>query len=472
MAEIKNAQLTPAQQNKVAEFAEQASKTFTTGHAINPADQHDAAALRTEFLDDQISMLTWTEGDLEFFNDITRRHSESTVAQYDVYLKHGKVGHSRFVREIGIAPISDPNIRKKNVNMKYVSDTKQVSLAANLVNNIEDPTRILTDDAISVVAKTIEWASFYGDGDLSDSPEADAGVEFNGLAKLIDKNNVIDARGKSLTEELLNVAAVTVGKGFGTATDAYMPIGVQADFINSHLNKQTQLVRDNSDNVNLGFKVQGFNSARGFIKLHGSTVMELENILDEGMIPLPTAPLPATLSAEVLTGAKGRFRDEDLGVASYKVVVHSDEAESAPSEATVATVANATDAVKLTIKVNGMYQQRPQFVSVYRQGLETGLYYLLARIPMSKANETGDIEFTDVNATIPETADVFIGEMTPSVIHLFELLPMMRLPLAQVNATITFSVLWYGALALRAPKKFVRIKNVRYIPVMDPHGNY
>jgi hypothetical protein len=68
-----------------------------------------------------------------------------------------------------------------------------------------------------------------------------------------------------------------------------------------------------------------------------------------------------------------------------------------------------------------------------------------------------------VNDEIPETADVFVGELTPSVVHLFELLPMMRLPLAQVNASVTFAVLWYGALALRAPKKWARIKNVKYI---------
>ena len=69
-----------------------------------------------------------------------------------------------------------------------------------------------------------------------------------------------------------------------------------------------------------------------------------------------------------------------------------------------------------------------------------------------------------MNQQIPETADVFVGELTPSVVHLFELLPMMRLPLAQMNASVTFAVLWYGALALRAPKKWARIKNVKYIP--------
>lgn len=469
----KDVELTRAQANKVDEFIEQATKSLTTGYEINPSEQEGGAVLRREFLDDQISTLTWTDGDLEFFRDVTRRPSESTVAQYDVYLRHGRVGHSRFVREIGIAPISDPNIKKKRVNMKFVSDTKQMSLASGLVNNVEDPARLLTDDAVAVVAKSIEWASFYGDGDLSDNADADSGVEFNGLAKLIDKANVIDARGESLTEELLNRAAVVVGKGYGKASDAYMPIGVQADFINQYLGRQNQLVRDNGDNVNLGFKVQGFNSARGYIRLHGSTVMELENILDESMIPMPTAPREATVEATVETGKKGRFtKDEDKRAYSYKVVVHSDEAESAPSEAATATVANSTDAVKLTIKVNGMYQQRPQYVSVYRQGIETGLYYLLDRIPMHKALEDGTIEFLDMNQTLPETADVFVGEMSPSVLHLFELLPMMRLPLAQMNATVTFSVLWYGALALRAPRKWVRIKNVRYISVTDPHGAY
>lgn len=465
--------LTPSQSQKVDEYIGEISKTLTTGYEINPGAQEGGAVLRREFLDDQIATLTWTEGDLDFFRDVTRRPSESTVAQYDVYLRHGRVGHSRFVREIGIAPISDPNIKKKRVNMKFVSDTKQMSLASGLVNNIADPARILTDDAIAVVAKSIEWASFYGDGDLSDNIDADSGVEFNGLAKLIDKHNVIDAKGEPLTEELLNRAAVTIGKGYGTATDAYMPIGVQADFINGYLNRQTQLVRDNGDNVNVGFKIQGFNSARGFIKLHGSTVMENDNILDESMIPMPTAPREATVTLATEIGVKGKFRpDFDLKAHSYKVVVHSDEAESAPSEVKTATVANATDGVRVTVKVSGMYQQRPQFVSIYRQGEETQLFYLIARVPMSKATEDGTINFLDVNDTIPETADIFVGEMTPNVVHLFELLPMMRLPLAQMNATVTFSVLWYGALALRAPKKWVRVKNVRYVPVSDPHGAY
>ena len=455
--EIKTGQ---AQLNAVQE---QVVKGFATGYGITPDTQVDAGALRREFLDDQISMLTWTEGDLSFYRDITKRPATSTVAKYDVYLAHGKVGHTRFVREIGVAPVSDPSIRQKTVNMKFVSDTKNISIAAGLVNNIQDPMQILTDDAISVVAKTIEWASFYGDASLSDQTEQGSGLEFDGLARLIDENNVLDAKGESLTEALLNQASVLVGKGYGTATDAYMPIGVQADFVNQQLDKQVQVVRDNGQNVTMGFNVQGFNSARGFIKLHGSTVMELEQILDPYQITSPNAPQKATVVGTAEAGA-GTFRDEDIAQPiEYKVVVVSDDAESAPSDVVSVVVADKTNQVKLDITINSMYQARPQYVAIYRKGINTGLFYQIARVPASKA-QLGVINFIDTNAQIPETADVFVGEMTPSVLHLFELLPMMRLPLAQINASVTFAVLWYGALALRAPKKWARIKNVKYIP--------
>ncbi|QYC51983.1 putative major capsid protein [Staphylococcus phage vB_Sau-RP15] len=445
------------------ELQEKLSKSFQTGYGITPETQVDAGALRREILDDQITMLTWGNNDLVFYRDVARRPAESTVIKYDVFLRHGKVGHSRFVREIGVASVSDPNIRQKTVTMKYISDTKNMSLASSLVNNIADPGQILTEDAISVVAKTIEWASFYGDASLT-SEVGGEGLEFDGLAKLIDADNVIDAKGAHLDEKLLNLASVKIGKGFGTATDAYMPIGVHSDFVTNILGRQMQLMQDNSGNVNTGFSVNGFYSSRGFIRLHGSTVMENELILDETLIPQPNAPQPATVKAEVKTNQKGKFtKEEDRAGLSYKVVVHSDEAESAPSEAQVATVTNATDGVELKITVNSMYQQSPQFVSIYRQGKETGMYYLIKRVALKDAQEDGSLVFVDKNETLPETADVFVGEMSPQVLHLFELLPMMKLPLAQINASITFAVLWYGALALRAPKKWSRIKNVSYL---------
>lgn len=465
--ENKQGQLNQAQEQAIDTI----QKSFQTGYGITPDSQLDAGALRREMLDDQITMLTWTEGDLSFYRDVPRRPATSTVAKYDVYLSHGKVGHTRFVTEPAVAPISDPNIRQKTVNMKFVSDTKQISIAAGLVDNIQDPMQIETDDAISTVAKTIEWASFYGNANLSENVENESGLEFSGLVNLIDENNVIDAQGESITQNLMNYAATYVGKGYGTPTDAYMPIGVQADFVNQQLDRQVQVMQDNAgpagQSMTMGFNVTTFQSARGPIKLHGSTVMENELILDEYLQISPNAPQRASVEATV-EGTDGKFREEDIAQPlDYKVVVVANDAESAPSDATTVTADDTNAHVKLDINVNNMYQARPQYVAIYRKGNTTGLYYQIARVAMSKSDATGHIEFIDRNEEIPETADVFIGELSPQVVNLYELLPMMRLPLAQVAANVTFAVLWYGALALKAPKKWVRVKNVKYIPAAN-----
>ncbi|AVP40276.1 major head protein [Staphylococcus phage phiSA_BS1] len=462
--------LKPSQREFAENLQEQLSKSFQTGYGITPDTQIDAGALRREILDDQITMLTYTNEDLIFFRQITKRPAQSTVMKYDVYLNHGEVGHSGFVREIGVAPVSDPNIRQKTVNMKYVSSTRNMSIATTLVNNVEDPAQILTEDAIVTVAKNIEWASFYGDASLSSEPTNEGGLEFDGLVKLISKENVIDAKGKALDQLLLNDAAVHISKGFGQPTDAFMPLGVHAEFVNDMLSNQRQLMSDNSGNLTAGYNVQGFNSVRGHIALHGSTVMENDLILDESVQPKPNAPQPAKVNATVKTDQKGKFEDPQETEVNYKVVVNSDEAKSYASEVVQAQVSNATDAVELTIQLQSMYQSQPQFVSIYRQGKNTGLFYLIDRVAVSQQNEEGNIVYLDRNENLPETADVFVGELTPTVIHLFELLPMMRLPLAQINASITFAVLWYGALALRAPKKWARIKNVRYTAV-NPYAH-
>lgn len=451
-----------------AKINEVLSKTFTTGYDISPDGQTNAAALRREFLDNEVKMLAFDNNDFTIYPMVYKQQVDNTVVKYAVFNQHGRTGHSRFVREIGVASINDPNIRQKTVQMKFLSDTKQQSLAAGLVNNIADPMTILTEDAISVIAKSIEWAMFFGDAGLTNEGDAQAGIEFDGLHKLIDqKTNVMDLQGRTLTEADLNKAAVVVGKGYGKATDAFMPIGVQADFTNNLLARQMVIQPSQSGGMATGFAVNQFLSSRGPINLHGSTIMENDNVLVEDRLPMQNAPLPPQLvTSTVRANQKGTFRAADLTTQSYKVVVFSDEAESVASPEVTAVVANPTDAVELTVQLQPMYQSQPQFIAVYRKGTETGHYFLVARIPVFKANDANQIVFTDRNEIIPETTDVFIGEMSPQVLSLLELLPMMRLPLAQMNATITFTVLWYGALALYAPKKWVRIKNVKYIPAL------
>ena len=93
--------LTIKQQEALNGFHEEASKAITTGYAIDPTQQQDGAALRRILR--RPNPNTYLGRDLQFFRDIPKVPSESTVAQYVVQTKHGRVGHSRFVREIDVA---------------------------------------------------------------------------------------------------------------------------------------------------------------------------------------------------------------------------------------------------------------------------------------------------------------------------------------------------------------------------------
>lgn len=467
---------------KSAEFnfnnVEGISKSFVAGTGITPDTQPDAAALRTESLDNDVKIVTWGPRNFTLFADVARQPINQTVAKYVVYYNHGRVGHTLFQPEIGLGRVDNPNLKQKTVTMKFLAAPAQTSMVMQRANVIEDPIRIQEMGALNRLGKTIEWAMFYGDSDLSDG-EAQSGYEFDGLTKLIDSENIIDQRGGALTPSLLNKAATYVAvHGFGIPNAAYMPTGVKADFVNNYLGAQRVIDHEGSV-MTAGFDIDQFRSVRGKIALRDSAIMDIDNALDESNDVEDNAPLTPNVTAAVATGQNGNFVAEDVkdsngnvvvpaevGKAlSYKVVAVGD-ADSAPSDAVTATPANATDGVTLTIALSPLAKKAPKYVAIYRASLidETaGKYFLVARVPMSKFDATtGAITFTDVDDVIPGTADVFMGELSEEVINLFEFLPVTKLNTAVVTDATNFALMWWGALRLSFPKRWVWIKNVRY----------
>lgn len=447
-----------------AEQGTDLAKSFETGYNIAGVDQTGASALRMQSLAEDVKNLTYSDEDFTIFPLLPRVVATSTVEQYPIEDGYGEAGASRFVDETGIASINDPSLKQRLARMKYISDTRRLSLVSMQVRNVQDPMAVLTEASMRIIAKTIEYGVFYGDSDLSANGEGQ-GLQFDGLNKLIDPKNVIDLRGEVLSEQKLNEAATRVAKGFGRATDAFMPIGVQTEFVNNQLNRQFVLMQA-PEGLSSGFNVQGFNSSRGHINLHGSTIMDNDKILDESVgLSLDSPVAPTAVKATVNAGA-GKFTDADVaGELNYKVRV---VAKGKKASAATAVTAKATDAkseIALDVTVAGLYQAQPEFIEVFREDVESGVYFLIGRVPFFKATRGADgfhLAFTDKNDVMPGTADVFVGEMNERTIALYELMPLLRLPLAQVNASQTFTTLWYGSLALFAPKRWAQLTNVAY----------
>lgn len=459
-------QMEPAQQEIL-------KAAFQTGTGISPESQQDAAALRMEDLDHDIKNLTYGEDDFTIVKDIDRERANSTVQKYITFLKHGRIGSTLFQPEIGISNTNTPQLRQKTVTMKYIVDTRQQSMVSRIVNNVKDPEDIQLYDSMIVVTKTIEWAIFYGDADMTGDQEGQ-GLEFDGIAKLMNQKNVINLHGQSLTPEVLNYSATLLGKYYGTATDAYMPIGVKADFISQFLGAQ-RVVIPSQDGTTFGVNGEKFLSARGNIKLNGSTIMDNDSILDADDKD-PSAPTAPVVTATVGKDKGGLWREKDetdsnniklakeVGVEQeYRVTLVGNTGVSAPSEIVKATPASATDGIELSIQVSAMQNAIPNYANIYRKGQLTGEFYLVERVAMRELTEEGKLVFTDINERMPETADVFILEKRKNVLSLMELLPTTKVNLALVTTATQFMVLWFGALKVANPNRIVRIKNVRYI---------
>ena len=230
--------------------------------------------------------------------------------------------------------------------------------------------------------------------------------------------------------------------------------------------------------MQVGFDIAKFISVRGNISLHGSTIMDLDNILDLDAVTEANAPMAPTVTPKVVTGANGVFRANDtvddkghvllnkeVGQELEYRVVAVGTPDSLPTDAIKATPANATDGVKLTITANHLLAKVPDYVAIYRKSQvpDDDRFFLLDRIPWSDFDGTTySYEYTDLGVNIPGTADVFIGELKPETIKLLELAPIMKFPLAITTTSTNFAMLWYGALQLTFPKRWVQIHNVLY----------
>lgn len=458
---------------------EDVTKSFETGTEINPANMTQAAALRTEFLAPRLSQLSFGSEQMVFFNMIPKMPASSTVAQYITFDQHGETGHTAWDTEAGISDVRDPEISRKSVIMKFASHTRQVSLVAEEVNNVESPIDVLTDDAIVSMARTIEQGSLYGDSSLSAVGEKD-GLEPDGLIKWIPDENVIDLKGATIDIDSFNDAAIHILKSYGNPTAAFMPNGVLAYFNNNNKNIQRQFVNTvtGENQVSLGVNIKSVTTVGGDIRLVGSNVMENDNFLNTRNLGKGGAPMAPTVTAKKADGdAKvfGQFTDGDVSTgATYKVVTYADKSGSRPSAPAVVPLAKNTDTVKLTINVPNTYNDKPQYVAIYRTDVKTGQDYLIKKIGLYQAVDAEDgqsqvITFTDTNAVMPGTTDVFVGDMSPQVIRLYEFLPMFRLPLPSMNKLIQWSVVWSGGLAVLAPNRWVRITNVGYNAVTPVH---
>jgi hypothetical protein len=120
------------------------------------------------------------------------------------------------------------------------------------------------------------------------------------------------------------------------------------------------------------------------------------------------------------------------------------------TEHTVLTITNAASVVTV-----------PEYYNIYCTEAGGSQPYWVGLVAASSQANNGTTTWTYDGTMIPNTSIAFAGEMTPEVIMFKQLAPLMKMDLAIVAPAFRFMILLYGVLQLFAPKKWIKIINIK-----------
>jgi len=311
--------------------------------------------------------------------------------------------------------------------------------------------------------RILEKALFYGRSDLSP-------LQFDGFEKMLldsaPSQNIIDLRGKPLSEDVLQDGALTVqdAPNFGTPTHLYTSPKVKADLVKQFFPKERYDLFQKTSNGMIGLDIKGFTSAAGdvafepdvFITDGGAPTPAVGDISKRPGLPtVSTAPVPAASGSSM-------FEVDDAGDYFYKIQAVNRYGRSGPVDLVTGPVAAVTvDAgEKVPFGMTPGVGGDVDYYEIYRTKKDgaVGTTRSILRIP--NAAGAGEQLIEDYNVELPGTTSAFLFQQNTESMSLKQLAPMIKIPLATIDARIRWMQLLYCVPTLYIPGKNVLYKNV------------
>lgn len=413
--------------------------------------------LRTESLESTLKNLTFEMDEIKLFKSIPKVTATNTVEEFNRLISYGGGGTRRYnlgwMPEGDLPEEEDSTYQRVPVLIKFLGITGRVTHVANVIKPAHGNVIAMeTMNKTMELLKMLENALFFGDSTMI--PE-----QIDGLEKLITDGapeNVIDLRGASLTEGILNDILLRIRDNFGRATDAYFSTGAFSDLAKEVYTRQRFGVAP-APGV-LGAQVNAFQGQNGKVNLHDHVFIHAgQTALAAGFGNTSKRPLAPTITVAPVAGAAGtsKFITADAGTYIYQVVACNRYGYSTPvTSAAVAVVAG--DGVTFTVSDGG---QGTAFYEIYRSTKGGAASTATKMVQVAKAAGATQV-ITDLNFDIPGTTKGFVLQQDAQSLSWSQLLPLTRIPLAVIDTSIRWSQVLYGAIKMYAPAKNVVIKNI------------
>lgn len=440
-----------------------ALNTQNYAQANGIAGQVGGAALQVESLENSLKVLTYSDQHVKFWKRIHKSPAYSTVEEYNQLLSYGS-NTGAFVPEGVLPETDDSEYRRQASFVKFLGTTREVTHPMTLVRSAHgDVVARENQNGILWLMKQIEFALFWGNSKLA-APGKE-GLQFDGLNNLIDKENTLDLKGKDLQNTDINYAAQMILENYGTPTDLFLPFETLATFSNEYFPKERVIMPTANAGYQAGLVVNKFQTHGGAVSFEPDLFLQKTKPLSTtgtGGTKAPTAP--GSVKVEVDNNTNAEFHKSGEGTYNYAVTACNRYGESVPTTATSTVALDAPSlvkGVKVTVKNSDSMVVAPEWIKVYRTEANGKAMYCIAELPVASVASGGETVFHDVNDTMPNTYTAFMGEFTPEVIDFKQLAPIMKMNLATLGPSLRWMILLYGVPQLFAPRKWMKIKNIR-----------
>lgn len=451
--------------------------------------------LRVESLDSMLRVVTFQQKDLIFWRDVPKTPAYNTVEEYN---RLSSVGNESgiFVGEGELPAEDDSTYERLYTLIKFMGTVRRLSHPLLVVKKAI-PDSIVAAEARAGTLKLLRGVELsLWDGDTTCMP-----LEFSGFFRLfidgvagvttpnaagsaawyanvdtvLGTNLLMDMRNAPMTEDDATEIATIASEDPNHAelTDAYMPFRIAADFSKQFYQRlRTDKLAVEGE---AGVTINKWNSPFGKVALKPSKFVKMSapanqsGIGDTGRRPAPPTLGIAGVTTPVLAAGEtpgfggtvqGRTCAATIdGAGNYyfQVVACNRFGKSAPLS--IGPVAVAVGDKVLIPVVDGSPAGVTEYYEIYRSlrgaAAATDAAYIM-KATRSAAAQT----LTDLNKFVPYTGRVYWTQRNREAMLWRQLLPLLKVNLAQIDLTVRFAMIIYGALELSAPRKHACMINV------------
>ena len=436
------------------------AKALSAGYQTPP--YAGGSALRVESLEATMRVVTFTEEHLKITKKLTKQPAYSTVEEFTRLTSYGRRSGG-FTREGELGQSQDSSFERLTGLIKFLCTQREVTHPMMLVKPAHgEAVAIETKNAALWLLELLERAVFFGYSNM-------VAEEFDGiLTQMLSDNgaaanNVIDLRGTAITQDTVEDAAQVIVDNFGRPSTLYLANKAITDYSKQLYPKERFNYPFPANGV-AGLAITAQSTNAGIVEFSPNIFLRSQSVDGTRGAPItatsPRAPTAPTVAGAAAAGISSQFVTADIGTYQYKVTAENRFGETAfAQESGGVAVAAAGDGVDLTITDGGGTETATAY-RVYRSrvGGAVGTEEFISRVKRIGASAT--TVFRDTNAFLPGTSTAFMLQENVENIALKQLLPMMKMALAQVAISVRWAQLIYAALFLYTPRKNFIIRNV------------